>query len=92
MHVLKHIQGGIKTLVLDDCGLDSEDLTQLEGCLRSHDCGLGMLSLWHNHVTPELRSRWEGLVQGHHSLVSIDLPEPIVNMTMAAPSTAQGRG
>lgn len=87
------LQGGIKQLILDDCDLGPDALAQLEGVLTSHgDCGLGMLSLWNNRMPPDVRRRWEGLVQGHASLVSIDLPVPIVNMHMAAPNIAQDRG
>jgi hypothetical protein len=80
------VQGSIKQLILDDCDLGAAGLAELEPLLKVNTCSLSFLSIWNTGMYVALHRRWQELVQGHHNLVSIDLPEPIVNMHLAAPS------
>jgi hypothetical protein len=79
------VQGAIKELILDDCGLGTAGLTELEQLIANHSCLLKSLSVWNTGMDAALRRRWQELVQGHQNIMSIGLPEPIVNMHLATP-------
>jgi hypothetical protein len=83
------VQKNIKQLVLDDCGLDNEAFIELEELVSKRGThGLASLSLWHNSITAETKAAWEEALQGHDTLVQVDLPSALVNQELAKPSRA----
>ena len=80
------VQKNIKQLILDDCGLDDAAFVELEPLIAMRGRhGLASLSLWHNSIPSEVRERWQQKLQGHDSMVNVDLPEAIVNQELAMP-------
>ena len=80
------MQPNLKQLVLDNCGLDDAALDAMQQLLTVHSVdGLASISLWNNKFSPARRAAWRAALQGHHSLLQIDMPEPIINTQLVTP-------
>eukprot|EP01025_Chloroclados_australasicus_P054616 TRINITY_DN6480_c0_g1_i4.p2 TRINITY_DN6480_c0_g1~~TRINITY_DN6480_c0_g1_i4.p2 ORF type:complete len:240 (-),score=25.95 TRINITY_DN6480_c0_g1_i4:370-1035(-) len=84
-------QVNITQLIVDDCGLSPEAVKEFERLITDRE-GMGMLSIWDNGIDRDYRKSLEAKLQGHGTLVSIDLPDPVVNMHLASPSSGRGSG
>lgn len=80
------MQPNLSQLVLDNCELDDAALNAMQSLLTVHNVtGLASISIWNNKFSASRRAAWQAALQGHQSLVQIDMPEPIVNVRLVAP-------
>lgn len=88
-HSRRAVQTNLQQLILDDCGLDDAALDEMQKLLTSRTAaGLASISIWDNSFSAARRAAWQAALQGHQSLMQIDLPEPIVNVPLVAPMRA----